>query len=105
MARPRPSARLRSHQLIRSEKANNSVAKPRSKGTICAKARSGVSTRQTAPLPAPIIDAKIRLTKARSNGGNCERSDSAASIVPGMTDARLDTAARCGGTPVAISAG
>ena len=42
-----------------------------------------------APAPAPTIDATIRPTKARSNGGNCERSASAASMVAGMMDARL----------------
>ncbi|MGB8120609.1 MAG: hypothetical protein WCF56_18085 [Pseudolabrys sp.] len=81
------------------------MAKPSSSGTICANIRSGVSSRHTAPMPAPTIDAAIRPRKDRSNGGNCERSDNAASIVAGMIEARLETAARCGGTPVAISAG
>ena len=43
--------------------------------------------------------------KARLNGGNCERSDSAASMVAGMIATRLATAAACGGTPAMIIAG
>ena len=91
--------------LIRSEKANSSVAKATKKGINCANLRSGVSTNSDAPIPAPIIEATIRPRKARLIGGNCERSERAASIAAGAMEASVQTMVDCGGTPVASSAG
>ena len=58
-----------------------------------------------APAPAPTTEATISSTKARLNGGNWLRSDSAASMVAGISATRLDTAAACGGRPARIIAG
>lgn len=90
---------------MRSAPAKSSVANPISSGTICANIRSGVSNNSAAPAPAPMTDATIRPMNARLNGGSWERSESAASIVAGITEARFETAASWGDTPVAISAG
>ena len=84
---------------------NSNVANPINSGTICANKRSGVSNNSAAPAPAPMTDATIRPMNARLNGGSWERSESAASIVAGITEARFETAASWGDTPVAISAG
>lgn len=81
------------------------MAKPSSNGTNTLNMRSGVSSSSEAPRPAPSTDATIRPTKARLNGGNCVRSASAASMVAGISAVRLQTAASCGETPAAISAG
>ena len=81
------------------------VAKPSSSGTSALNMRSGVNSNSKAPKPAPMTEAAINPAKARLNGGNCERSESAASMVAGISATRLLTAAICGERPAAISAG
>jgi hypothetical protein len=90
---------------MRSAKASSNVAKPSSSGMMTLKVRSGVRRSSTAPAAAPAIEAMMSWIKSRLNFGSCERSDSAASMVPGMMETMLATAAGCGGMPTAIMAG
>ena len=51
------------------------------------------------------MEARHIAMKARSKGGNCLRSDSAAKKAPGTAAVRLQMVAVSGGRPAAISAG
>jgi hypothetical protein len=81
------------------------VAKPSRIGTSTSNSRSGVASSNAAPNPAPIMEASAMPIKARSSGGNCERSLRAANSAPGTAAVKLQMVAGSGGMPDAISAG
>ena len=106
-SRPRRVARARSHSLMRPAKANSTVAKPSSSGISNVEQRAPASA-AAAPRRQPrrCTDASTSPTKARLNGGSCERSVKRGEHVAGADQrSEIDAVATPAAAPTASSTG